>query len=242
MPRPGRPKKIHDQAKREFCMLVGLGMRRVLAADHLGISLRAVQYEMRRTPAFRAQVRRAEMEAEAVPLANLRSGARSSWRAAAWYLERVFPDRYRRHKPGGLTVQQVDELAEEFIESILKHVSDPVYRREVLKACAEGHAVWVRRHCYEPNGIYQQQHEGEGTLPRHASRRAGLTDRTVTGIAENVRKQPLCDLCGKIPVGNDSLPSSAHGAQNSEAIFGPPRGCKPLPLPDKQRYPRPKMS
>lgn len=158
MPRRGRPKKVHDQAKREFCMLVGLGMTRTMAASYLSLSLRAVQYEMRRTPEFRAQVRRAEMEAEAVPLANMRVAARSSWRAAAWYLERVYPRRFARPKRHAYTEEQLAAVGCALIENMIDKVKDAEVRRQIKAGAEETFAMWNRAHGFDPRGPSGRTH------------------------------------------------------------------------------------
>ena len=48
---------------------------------------------MKRNAEFAERIRKATMMAEVDPLNSIRQMARSNWRAAAWYLERVHPQR-----------------------------------------------------------------------------------------------------------------------------------------------------
>ena len=145
MARPGRPKKVHDQAKREFCMLVSVGLTRAVAAEFLGLSLRAVQYEMRRSREFRASIRRADMEAETIPLASLRVASRSSWRAAAWYLERVRPIRYARQKLQGYSRAQLDSIVYMLIAYFVDRIQDRAVRLQLMEGANELFNRWKRR-------------------------------------------------------------------------------------------------
>ena len=98
----GRPPIFDERKQRELCLLVLAGCPIFLAAEYLSVSPRTVRYARNHNPEFDRSLSEAVAACEAVPLRYMNDSGRSSWRTAAWYLERVrarrFGGRHRRRR------------------------------------------------------------------------------------------------------------------------------------------------
>jgi len=55
------------------------------------------------------------------------------WRAAAWALERTFPERYGRRDPEAITIEQLTRLLSRFADIIVEEVPVAAHRKRILK-------------------------------------------------------------------------------------------------------------
>jgi hypothetical protein len=116
----GRPSKLNDALHEAIVRILRTGCTIETAAEHAGVSKRTLQSwlhkgedaETRREAgvklsavddrylALAQDVRKARSESEVRALATIqRAAADGTWQAAAWYLERAFPERYSsKHK------------------------------------------------------------------------------------------------------------------------------------------------
>ena len=92
-----------------LCGLVGVGLSRVRAARHVGISRSTFYRLLKREPEFASRLRQSEMQGEVLPLRQIINHGKTNWRAAAWVLERTMPDLYGRRAP--FTVTHGDLMA-----------------------------------------------------------------------------------------------------------------------------------
>jgi hypothetical protein len=125
-----RPSLLTDELQDRLVAMLRAGNVIHVACAAVGIDQRSYQRWMQRggTGAkadarhreFRIQVERALAEAEARAVAQVARAAGEDWRAAAWWLERQFPDRWGRQLPRAADVadelppvetDSVDELA-----------------------------------------------------------------------------------------------------------------------------------
>jgi transposase len=111
----GRPSKLNDGLHEAIVKILRTGCTVETAAENAGISKRTLQSWLQkgedaetrsdaghkltaadqRYMALAQDVRRARSEAEVRALATIqRAAADGTWQAAAWYLERSFPERY----------------------------------------------------------------------------------------------------------------------------------------------------
>src|SRR5262245_51006007 len=100
-----RPTKLTPQLQEHVCRLVAAGVPKETAARASGLapsSLRAWPAKGRKGRvvyvAFLAALKKAEAEAEAAAFAVVRTAAPTCWQAAAWVLERRWPQRYGRDR------------------------------------------------------------------------------------------------------------------------------------------------
>ncbi|HEX3871406.1 MAG TPA: hypothetical protein VHV77_13265, partial [Pirellulales bacterium] len=78
---------------------------------------------------------RAESQHEIGNLQNIQSAAKkeSNWRAAAWTLERKYPQRYGRRTPNVITPEQVAQFLTALGAIIASEISDEALRRRVMQ-------------------------------------------------------------------------------------------------------------
>src|SRR3954452_14643657 len=98
------PTKLTDDVSEKITLVVRHGGSVEAGAAAAGVTQRTVRSWMargqrsgaREAPyrAFRDAVERAQAEQEADLVASVNRGARRSWRAAAWLLERRYPERW----------------------------------------------------------------------------------------------------------------------------------------------------
>lgn len=97
----GRPTKFTDEARRKIIWALRLGNYRKTAAEYAGVSERTLCDWLARGEdgnseyaAFLDEVLEAEQAAEVRALGVIQQAAGRDWKAAAWFLERKFPERY----------------------------------------------------------------------------------------------------------------------------------------------------
>jgi hypothetical protein len=123
-PARGRPRVLTEIKRSEICGLVAGGCSLPEAARYVRCSLNTIRRELKRDPDFREHLRRSEMYAQLSPLRMMQKAAATHWRAAAWILERAFPDRFARRGPAGLTAQQARGLLEEVLKILSGELLD----------------------------------------------------------------------------------------------------------------------
>ncbi len=124
-----------DQVKRaEICTILAFGGTRDVAAHYVGCDPNAVQRLASRDRDFRKQLRQAESRMEIMHLKNLRESASSKpfWRAAAWILERRFPQRYFLRSPDTVTVEQISQVLHNLVDVIASEVPDAEHRQRIV--------------------------------------------------------------------------------------------------------------
>jgi hypothetical protein len=129
----GRPRSLDDTKRREICALVagGCGLRE--AARYVRCSVDTIRREARRNPEFQDQLSRSEMYAQLSPLRAMQHACATHWRAAAWFLERAFPDRFARRDPTAFGPQQARRLLNEVLDIIGSEIADPVQHERIEK-------------------------------------------------------------------------------------------------------------
>lgn len=97
-PRPmGRPTKYNKQRHKKICEYVARGLSREKAARLAGIGTETLYDWMRHKPDFSEDIKKSDVEWELKALENIDQAADDGyWQAAAWKLERKFPDEYGR--------------------------------------------------------------------------------------------------------------------------------------------------
>ena len=135
MTRLGR-RNVLDQTKKDvIAALLAVGCSRWTAARYVGCSRSTIANAARRDPEFDAQLRQAKAQAEVGLLKNIRAAAQKEqhWRAAAWALERRYPEKYARRGPQVITVDQIAQLLSQFADIVVEEVPVAEYRKNILK-------------------------------------------------------------------------------------------------------------
>jgi hypothetical protein len=120
----GRPRFLDEGKLREIAALMSAGYPLSRAAEYVGCSTRTIRREIKRNKEFAEKVRKNQLFAELDPLNAIRNFGRTHWRAAAWLLERTYPDRYGKQNPALLKPSDMAEFLEEISEIISGEVVD----------------------------------------------------------------------------------------------------------------------
>src|SRR3954462_9969607 len=131
--RRGRPAVLDDGKRREICALVAgdCGLRE--AAKYVRCSVSTIKRESSRNPAFADQLRDSQNYSQISPLRAMQHAASSDWRAAAWLLERAFPDRFARPEPGAFGARQARRLMDEVLGVVNSELLDPIKSAQIEK-------------------------------------------------------------------------------------------------------------
>jgi hypothetical protein len=130
----GRRPVLDAEKRTQVATILGVGCSQSVAANFVGCSRSTIQRTAERDPKFAAELRKAKSNAELGLVKNIRSAAKKEqyWRAAAWALERGFPEKYARRGPDVITVEQIGILLARFSEIIVGEVSERS-RKRILK-------------------------------------------------------------------------------------------------------------
>jgi len=131
-----RRKPLLDEVKKaEIIAILSVGCSRQTAAKYVGCSPATICRTAQREPEFSKQLRQTEGNQELGYLKNIKRAAQQEryWRAAAWVLERKFPNDYGRRGPDVITVGQITEVLARFAEIITEEVPDEEDRKRILK-------------------------------------------------------------------------------------------------------------
>ena len=134
----GRPRSLADPLKRrEVCSLIGIGAGYDEAARHVGCAVATIRREAARNPLFAEQLAHAETAAGLSPLRALRSAANTNWRAAAWLLERTYPERFARRKPESLQPSEVRTMLDEVASIMADETTDEAHLQRMRERLDE---------------------------------------------------------------------------------------------------------
>jgi hypothetical protein len=127
---PGRPKKLDSAKQQQICALITVGCTRRTAAIHTGVSCTAIRNLARRDREFADRLQRAEMLRQATALRHIHNAAAKNWRAAAWLLERTFPDDYALRRPRWLSYDEASHMIRDTFETLSQYITDRESRQE----------------------------------------------------------------------------------------------------------------
>jgi hypothetical protein len=146
-PGPGRPRTLNDAKRREICALIAGGCGLQEAAKYVRCGINTIRREADRNPDFNEHLRRAEMYAQLSPLRAMQHATSTHWRAAAWMLERAFPDRFARPEAGAFGARQARQLLGEVLNVISSETSDPFKVERIEKRVRGTFEYYIRSAC-----------------------------------------------------------------------------------------------
>jgi len=134
----GRKSVLDGYKRREILAILGVGCSRRVAAEYVGCAISTIQNTADRDRNFAEKLRQKEHGSEIGYMENIRNAARTEryWRAAAWALERLHPDKYGRRGPDVITVDEIKSLLAQFAEIIVEEIPVAEYRKNILKRLA----------------------------------------------------------------------------------------------------------
>lgn len=98
---PGRPPKLADEVRKSILDDLATGNTRTCAAARAGISARTLRRWLAagrnaHEPyvSFLTAVKKAEQDAQAFCVRTILAASKKSWQAAAWFLERRYPEEF----------------------------------------------------------------------------------------------------------------------------------------------------
>ena len=126
---------LDDVKQREVLAILSMGCSQSMAAKYVGCSPQTIRREAARDPKFAKKLRQAKCNAELGLIKNIRKAANKEqyWRAAAWALERCFPEKYARRGPDVITSEQLAQIMGQLVERILRHVPLEKHRKDIVK-------------------------------------------------------------------------------------------------------------
>ncbi len=135
-----RQRGLLDAGKRrEIVAILSLGCSRATAAQYVGCHAVTIGRTAMRDPEFGRQIRQAESLLEVKHLRNIEAAAKDTryWRAAAWALERKFPDRWGQRHMHALSPEQVSQALQQFAQLVIDEVKDDDTREHILNRLDE---------------------------------------------------------------------------------------------------------
>ena len=134
MKKGGRPPVLNETKRLQIVAILSVGCSQAVAAQFVGCSPSTIQNTAERDPNFAEELGKAKSNAELILVKNIRKAAKKEqyWRAAAWALERGFPEKYARRGPDVITVEQIGILLAKFSEIVIEEVPER-YRTIILK-------------------------------------------------------------------------------------------------------------
>ena len=120
-----RPTGAATTRKRgQILAILSVGCSQNVAAQYVGCAPSTIQRTAERDPKFAKKLRKAKSNAELGLVKNIRNAAKKEqyWRAAAWALERGFPEKYARRGPDVITAEQIGLLLTRFSAIIMDEV------------------------------------------------------------------------------------------------------------------------
>jgi hypothetical protein len=145
MPPPGHPKALDAEKQKTVCSLVEAGVSLRQAAHFVDCDPKTIRREAQRNDDFRQQLARAKSEASIHPLQTLRQAAKTNWRAALCWMERLDPQRFARHNPKTITQREASQFAVDLAESIERAVSEPSERQDLFELLSAAMPAAMRR-------------------------------------------------------------------------------------------------
>jgi hypothetical protein len=151
MPNRSRPFALDEVKKREILAILAMGCSRRAAAKYVGCAPATIGNTAQRDPEFAAELENAESKAEIGYMKNIRKAANKEqyWRAAAWALERKYPEDYALRGPDAIARGEVVELLIQLTRVIVEEVPVSKLRKNLLKrlrslsaAVEKGHKGW----------------------------------------------------------------------------------------------------
>lgn len=129
----GRPPALDEVKQGQICAILAVGCSRRTAAHYVGCAANTIRNTALRDPKFNEQLKKAECKLEFVQMKHIHEAAKSKqyWRAAAWALERRYPDRYGQRHPATITVDQVSQFLAQFAQIVMDELPAK-YRQQVL--------------------------------------------------------------------------------------------------------------
>lgn len=134
-PKPAKRigKRLLDAKKQQdICAIIAVGSTRTKAAAYVGCCTETIRMTALREPEFAEALRKAEAQHEIALLTRIDAASKrpEGWRAAAWALQRMYPERFARQARMMSPVQVENALAQ-FAQVLMRGIRDADDRKRV---------------------------------------------------------------------------------------------------------------
>ncbi len=132
--KPEKAPQLDAYKQREICAIIAVGGSQKVAAHYVGCTVLALQAAAAADKDFKQQLKKAQSRHEISSLKDIQSAAKKPqyWRAAAWVLERRYPQRYAARLPDTITFEQIVPVLSQLGDIVAIEVSNPVDRQRIL--------------------------------------------------------------------------------------------------------------
>jgi len=125
---------LDDEARKNVVLLTNCGVPRTVAAGYVRRTVDDIRHMELIDEKFRDEMTHAESSNVFTALRTIAKAAdnnKSHWRAAAWLLERCYPERFGRRGAKTVTPTQMEELINIVRDVVNTHVPDPEVRSTI---------------------------------------------------------------------------------------------------------------
>jgi hypothetical protein len=121
--------------KKSILAIITVGCSRETAARYVNCSVWKIREQMKSDSNFAAQMAKAAQESELYFIQKIRSAAEKEqyWRAAAWALERRYPNRYAVKNGKKIPQEQVVNILNKLAAVVVNEVSGKEEQQRLLK-------------------------------------------------------------------------------------------------------------
>jgi hypothetical protein len=221
----GRPKTLDDEKLATVCALVAAGISLRKVARFVACDPQTIRREAQRNDHFRNQLAKAKSEATLHPLETLREAAKTNWRAALAWIERLEPDRYAGRRSPAVTKRDVTKYVSTLIDAIDRIVTN-AWEREYLFDILSAAMPAAIRQCWEGVGprrgleqlVRDCGNRTNAAVHNRSSHRLSLVHQMGLHLPENLRAKLYDnqDLV-KIPESKPDEAGSARQKRLAEA-------------------------
>jgi IS30 family transposase len=141
----GQPRALDDEKQKTVCSLVAAGASLRQAAHFVDCDPKTIRREARRNHDFRCRLAKAKSEANIHPLQTLQQAAKTNWRAALSWMERLDPVRFARPDAKLITQREANQFVAHLVESIERAVSRPKERNALFNLLTPAMPTPMRR-------------------------------------------------------------------------------------------------
>jgi hypothetical protein len=135
MAKTGRPHVLDEKKKARILSLLTLGCSRTIAATAVRCHPHTILNTANRDPDFAEKLALADNASELIHIENINRAGREVkyWRASAWMLERLNPERFARANPDAITPSQITSIILQIAEIIIQEIPAAQHRAHLLE-------------------------------------------------------------------------------------------------------------
>lgn len=148
MAKRGRPPKLDEAKRNEIITVLRLGGTIAVAAQFVGCCSRTIYNTADRDPEFGKRMQRARASHEITLLKRIDDAASDPkyWRAAAWQLEHMYPDRYQKRAANSLPIPLFHEFMHDLVGMFMKAIPESDVRTSLAKQAKQKYDHFTAEH------------------------------------------------------------------------------------------------